>query len=223
MRDLIRLGVPAALQMTFEVGVFALATGLAARWTAQDLAAHQVVLNIASLTFMVPLGVGAATAVLVGQSIGKKQVHEAIRMGWKGFALGVGFMSLSCAALLLFSDSILHLFTHDERIVWVGKSILLVAALFQLSDGTQTVGTGALRGLGDTQGAMFCNLVGHWLIGLPIGIYLGFYLGWGLKGLWIGLSLGLTAVAVGVLVQWFRKTKLALLAGENDSKGLHRV
>jgi MATE family multidrug resistance protein len=207
MAEIFRIGFPAALQMTFEVGVFAVSTTLAASLNATDLAAHQIVLNTASLTFTIPLGVGAATAVLVGQALGKKEWQTATRVGWRGFGLGVSFMAFSCLVLLGFSESILRFFTQDEGILLVGRSILFVAALFQLSDGIQTVGTGALRGLGDTQSAMYCNLCGHWLVGLPLGALLCFRWGWGLRGIWIGLSLGLTVVAAGILIQWWRKSR----------------
>lgn len=202
MKPLVRLGLPSAFQMVFEVGVFALATGLAARLSPADLAAHQIVLNLAGMAFMVPLGVGSAGAVLVAQALGRKQKEEVLRSGWKCFQLGVGFMAVSALLMLGFPDAVLGVFTQDPRVISVGKQILVVAALFQLSDGTQTVGTGILRGMGETHAAMFFNLVGHWLIGLPIGIYLCFWADWGLLGLWTGLSLGLTIVAVGVFVRW---------------------
>jgi MATE family multidrug resistance protein len=210
MRDLVKLGVPASLQMTFEVGVFAVATGLAARLSADEMAAHQIVLNTASMAFMVPLGIGTATAVLVGQALGRREFSGAAQMGWRGFRLGVGFMALSSATLFLFAEPILGIFTHDPHIILFGKNIIWIAALFQLSDGAQTVGTGALRGLGDTHSAMIYNLVGHWLIGLPVGTLLCFKWGWGLQGLWIGLSLGLTFVAGGVLLRWWQKTRFSV-------------
>ncbi len=202
MRELIRIGMPAALQMVFEVGIFAFTTTLIARLTADELAAHQIVLNVASLTFMVPLGVSSATAILVGQALGKKDRVTAVQVGWQGFALGVGFMAVSASLFLCFSHPILNFFTHDAAVIALGKEILFIAALFQLSDGIQVVGTGALRGLGETHTSMIFNFCGHWLIGLPIGVSLCFLGGWGLKGLWVGLSLGLTAVAAAVLLRW---------------------
>jgi MATE family multidrug resistance protein len=202
VKEIVKIGLPSALQMTFEVGVFAVVTTLAARLSVADLAAHQIVLNTASLTFMVPLGVGSATAILVGQAMGRKENKLAVRLGWQGFALGVGFMAVSSATLLCFADWILGFYTTDAQVIAVGKSIILVAAFFQLSDGTQTVGTGALRGLGDTHSSMYFNLAGHWLIGLPVGVALCFHWGLGLKGLWMGLSLGLTVVAIAILVRW---------------------
>jgi MATE family multidrug resistance protein len=190
--------------MSFEVGVFAAATALASRLSAQELAAHQVVLNTASMTFMVPLGISSATAVLVGQALGRNRMRQAARMGWKGLAYGIGFMAISSVSLLVFRHQILGVYTRDARVMEVGGQILLIAALFQLSDGAQTVATGALRGLGDTRTPMIVNLVGHWGIGLPVGIFLAFYRGWGLQGIWTGLSLGLTAVAVSLMWVWWR-------------------
>jgi MATE family multidrug resistance protein len=208
MKEMIRIGLPSAVQMTLEVGVFTLATTFAARLSASHLAAHQIVLNIASLTFMVPLGVGSSTAVLVGQAFGRKERKTVSQLGWRGLSLGIGFMAISCLALLYFSKPILSLFTTDETVILIGQSILLIAALFQLSDGIQTVGTGALRGLGDTRSPMILNLCGHWFIGLPLGLYLCFSKDWGLRGLWIGLSAGLTLVAVGVLGRWWYLSKM---------------
>jgi MATE family multidrug resistance protein len=206
MKELLRLGIPAAFQMIFEVGVFSLSSALAAKLTTQALAAHQIALNTASIAFMVPLGISSATAVLVGQHMGKLDYRGAAQMGWKGMQLGVGFMACSCVALLVFSRPILLVYTHDEAVLELAKNVLLVVALFQLADGAQTVATGALRGVADTRTPMFANLIGHWLIGLPLGIYLCFYHrlgpGLGLVGLWIGLATGLVIVAVSLSLKW---------------------
>ncbi len=202
MLQLLRLGIPSALQMTFEVGVFALSTLLAARLTAESLAAHQIVLNVASLTFMAPLGIGSATAVLVSQELGKNQPKKATAMGWKGLRWGLSVMTLSGISFALFSGLIIHVYTRDASVFSVARQILWIAALFQLSDGAQTVAAGALRGLADTHTPMIANLVGHWLIGLPIGAVLCFGLGLGIVGLWIGLSVGLTSVALILVWRW---------------------
>jgi MATE family multidrug resistance protein len=207
MQRLLKLGFPSALQMTFEVGGFALATTLAARLTAGELAAHQIVLNIASMTFMVPLGVSSATAVLVGREMGRGSPLEAARTGWKGLGIGVGFMAFSSLCLLLFSTQIIEFYTTDAQVQPLAANVLLIAALFQLSDGAQIVATGALRGLADTKTPMFANLLGHWGIGLPIGVTLCFFHGRGLVGLWTGLALGLTAVASLLLWRWVQLSR----------------
>ncbi len=201
-RDLLKLGVPAALHMTFEVGVFAVATLLAARLSAEAMAAHQIVLNVVSVTFMVPLGISSATAVLVGQAMGRKDFVDASKNGWLGFKLGAGFMSCSALILLLFPQWILRVYTTEPGVIAVGASLLFLGGLFQVFDGVQVVGAGALRGVGDTKTAMFANLGGHWLIGLPLGALLGFKFGYGVYGLWIGLACGLVAVALLLLVRW---------------------
>jgi MATE family multidrug resistance protein len=204
MNKLWKLGFASSLQMLFEVGVFALSTNIAAHLTTQALAAHQIVLNIATFTFMVPMGLGSATAVLVGQSMGREDFDEARRVGWKGLAIGIGYMTLASLAILVFADPLLGFFTIDPTVAGLGKQIILIAALFQISDGIQTVGTGALRGLANTRTPMIANLVGHWLIGLPVGLVLAFGFHWGLQGLWTGLSVGLTVVAVWLMACWIR-------------------
>lgn len=207
LRKLVRLGLPTAMQMVLEVGVFALVSVLAARFAAESMAAHQIVLSLASFTFMVPLAVGSASGVMVGQAMGREDYAGARRCGWNGFALGVGFMVLSCAALLAFPDFFLGLYSRDARVLGAAKGILLVAALFQLFDGTQTVATGVLRGFADTRTPLLANLAGHWLVGLPVGVYLGFYRDWQLLGLWIGLFAGLVVVATALLARWVQRTR----------------
>ncbi len=206
-RKIVKLGLPSAFQMLLEVGVFAGATVLAARFSANDLAAHQLVLNLASLTFMVPLGIGSAASVLVGQALGRENRAAAREAGWRCLKLGVGFMACSCVALLTFPDLILRGYTSDEGVIEAAKRLLFVAALFQLSDGAQAVATGVLRGTADTRTPLYANLGGHWLVGLPLGIALGFGVGWGVRGMWIGLSAGLTVVAVALVWRWVRTTR----------------
>jgi multidrug resistance protein, MATE family len=202
MKRLLNLGLPAALQMNFEIGVFAVATGLAARLSAVELAAHQIVLNVASMAFMVPLGVGSAAAVLVGQALGAREPALAVKLGWRAFGLGAGFMTCSCAAFLLFPSTLLGFYTNDPSVIAVGTGILFLAGLFQIADGVQVVGTGALRGLADTRTPMIANLIGHWAIGLPLGAYLCFSAGRGIWGLWVGLASGLVSVALALLIRW---------------------
>jgi MATE family multidrug resistance protein len=207
MREFLKLGLPSAFQMLLEVGVFALSTMLASRLAARELAAHLIVLNIASITFMVPLGLSSATAVLVGQALGRGDPREASRMGWRGLSYGAGFMTCSGVTLYLANAWILPLFTTDPSVSSTAARIILIAALFQLSDGIQVVATGALRGLGDTRSALVANLGGHWLVGLPTGVALCFYRAWGLSGLWTGLATGLTCVAASLLAVWRIRTR----------------
>lgn len=211
-RRLLGLGLPAATHGTLEVGVFAMATALAGRLDAASLAAHQIVLNISSVTFMIPLGLASAGAVRVGQALGRRDPEEATRAGWTTLTLGAAFMGAAGLTLCVAPRPILWAFTDDPRVLATGVSLLFVAAGFQLFDGLQGVTTGNLRGAGDTQTPMACMLVAHWVLGLPVGYALGFSAGYGVVGLWLGLCLGLVA-AGGVLVSaWVRKTQ-ALLRG----------
>jgi MATE family multidrug resistance protein len=208
---LIRLGFPAGSQMVLEVGVFAAASALAGRVSANSLAAHQIALNMASVTFMVPYGMSAAAAVRVGQAVGRKDPRGAMRAGWTAIAIGVGFMATAAAVFFAMPGLLIRAFTSDPGVVEIGVTLLFVAAVFQLFDGVQGVTTGALRGLGDTKTAMLWNLGGHWVIGLPLGYLLCFHWGYGVVGLWWGLSMGLVICGVGLLAAWMREgTRLRL-------------
>lgn len=210
-RELLRLGGPAAAQLLVEVGVFAAATLLTGRLGAQPLAAHQIVLQVASLTFMVPLGLASAAAVRVGQALGAEQPARAARLGW--LALGSGMAIMACFGLTLFlgAERILGLYTADAQVISIGAGLLLIAAVFQVADGAQVVGAGILRGTGETKVPLLANLAGHWALGLPVSVLLGFSAGWGVRGIWIGLSVGLIAVGVMLSVVWARRAR-ALLA-----------
>jgi MATE family multidrug resistance protein len=207
IRMLVRLGLPAATQVTAEVGVFAAATALAGRIDPIALTSHQIALNVASVTFMVPLGVASAGAVRVGQAVGRRDPHGASQAGWTALVLGVGFMACAALAFLVAPTHIIGLFTRDPAVMALGISLLFVAAFFQLFDGLQGVATGVLRGLGDTRTPMLSNLAAHWLVGLPIGYALCFLSGWGVVGLWIGLSLGLVGVGLVLLSTWAAKVR----------------
>ena len=207
MGKLIRLGLPAAMQMVFEVGVFALATTLIGRLGADVLAAHQVAMNLVSVTFMVPLGIGAAAAVRVGQALGRGDAAAASRSGWTATLLGGAFMSCAALVFLLWPRPILHVYTSDENVARTGVTLLAVGAAFQLFDGIQAVLTGALRGAGDTRTPMLCHLLAYWGLGLPIGWYLCFRLHWGATGLWTGLCLAIIVIGAALLVVWSRTVR----------------
>jgi MATE family multidrug resistance protein len=210
LRRLVALGLPAGGQMVLEVGVFAAAAALAARVSATSLAAHQIAIHVASLTFMVPFGVASAAAVRVGQAIGRRDPRGAVRAGWTAIGIGVGFMGTAAAILLAAPSLLMRAFTTDAAVIEIGIGLLFVAALFQLFDGLQGVTTGALRGLGDTRTAMLWNLGGHWGIGLPLGYLLCFRWGYGVRGLWWGLSLGLVICGIGLLATWMRRAPALL-------------
>lgn len=214
LRRILELGWPAATQAALEYGAFAAVTMLAGRLDPSTLAAHQIVINLAGLTYMVPLGIASAGAVRVGHAVGRRDAAGASAAGWTAIALGTGFMASAAALFLAVPGPILAIFTTDRGVVEVGLALIVLVALFQVFDGLQGVTTGALRGLGDTRTPMLLNLAGHWMIGLPVGYLLCFAIGWGVVGLWIGISTGL--ILVGCLVTaiwWVRARTLASVLG----------
>ena len=213
MWRLFTLGLPAALQITLEVGVFAAASMLASALAPAALAAHQIALNLAGFTFMVPLGIASAGAVRVGHAIGRRDGHGAARAGWTALFIGAVFMASAALVFVAIPRLLIGAFTSDTAVLETGVTLLAVAAVFQLFDGLQGVGTGVLRGLGDTRTPMLWNLGAHWFIGLPLAYTLTFPLGLGVIGLWWGLSLGLIICGVALVVVWSARihSVLALL------------
>lgn len=201
---LLGLGIPAALQLLLEVGVFALATALAGRLAASALAAHQIALNLASVTYMVPLGISSAAAVRVGQALGRKEPVAAGRSGWVALLLAGGFMAVAALCFVTLAGPLVRLFTADAGVIAAGVSLLYVAAVFQLFDGVQVVAVGALRGAGDTRTPLVWNLVSYWILALPVGYYLCFGRGWGAIGLWVGFCVGLVTAGAILLFKWSR-------------------
>jgi MATE family multidrug resistance protein len=213
IRVLLRLGLPAASQMLLEIGGFTMATFLIGKLGSLQLAGHQIALNVASLTYMVPLGIGSAAAIRVGHSIGARDSHAAARAGWVAILLGAAFMSCCGLLLFLFAPYIARIYSPQPAVVHTGARLLLVAAVFQLFDGLQVVATGALRGAGNTRTPMLANLVGYWIIGLPLGALLCFRLNLGATGMWIGLCIALVIVGTVLLAVWRGAVRAMVPAG----------
>jgi MATE family multidrug resistance protein len=204
LRQLAGLGLPAGGQVLLEVGAWNLVTLFAGRLSAVALAAHSIVFNYGSLSFMVPLGIGSAAAVSVGHAVGAGDGGRARRAGWLALGLGTGFMLLAAVVYLGLPGPLVALYTRDPQVMALGRRLLWVVAAFEIFDGIQTVSTGALRGLGETRVPMLANLVGYWVLGLPLGLTLCFVLGWGIYGLWIGLLAALIVIAATLLMRWRR-------------------
>jgi MATE family multidrug resistance protein len=211
IRRLVALGLPAASQVALEVGVFALATALAGRLDPVASGSHQIALNLASLAFMVPLGLSSAAAVRVGYAVGAGNTRRAALAGWTALAIGSLIMTALGAVFFLWPVALLRIFSSDPRIIDTGVRLLGIAAAFQLFDGTQAVATGALRGIAETRIPMIVNVIGHWFLGLPVGYALCFQLGWGVSGLWIGLSIGLVVAALVLTVVWWKRTQVLVV------------
>lgn len=204
LREILRLGLPAAGQMALEFTVWTAATVLAGRFATEVLAGHQIALMVVSTTFMMPLGISAAAAVRVGQALGRGDPRGAAHSGWTAVGLGTVVMSCTSVVFLFFPAFVARLFTPDAAVIAAASPILRVTAFFQLFDGFQVVVTGALRGAGDTRTPMLCHFGGYWLLGFPFGIWLAFGLSMSALGLWMGLSLGVITIGTALLVFWRR-------------------
>jgi MATE family multidrug resistance protein len=210
--ELIQVGIPIGVLAAVETGMFTLTTFLMGQLGTVSLAAHQVALQTAALTFMVPLGVSLATTVRVGQQLGQQNLDGARLAGRVGIGIAALFMSLMGILFWLFPQPIVALYLDIKKpengaVVALAQQLLIVAAVFQLFDGIQVSAAGALRGLKDTRIPMLIGIVAYWGIGLTSGYLLGIQFGWGGIGLWWGLAIGL-AVASVVLTWRFSTTSI---------------
>ncbi|MDB4964035.1 MAG: Multi antimicrobial extrusion protein [Myxococcales bacterium] len=205
--EIARYGIPVGGQLFAEVGIFGVATLLAANLGTLPAAAHTIALNLASFTFSAAVGIGAATSVRVGHAVGSGDLPLARRRGLIGLRIGVVVMASSAVMFLVIPGPIARLFSDDPAVLAVTAPLLMVAALFQLSDGAQAIGAGALRGLGDTRATLVGNVIGHYGVGLGVSLVCAYVLGLGVLGLWIGLSVGLTATAVYLASRFMIRTR----------------
>ena len=218
-RQLFRLGGPIGLTMGFEGGVFSAAAYLMGLFGAPSVAAHQIALQVAATTFMVPLALGQAATVRVGLAYGRGDREGIALAGWTAFGLSTTFMALMATLMYIFPRDLITLFLDDTpanaTVISLGVSFLLVAALFQIVDGAQVVGAGMLRGLHDARVPMIFALFGYWAIGLGVGVGLAFAMDWRGIGIWTGLAAGLGVVAVLMLWRWSRRETLGLIHAES--------
>jgi MATE family multidrug resistance protein len=192
----LRLGVPVGLQQLLESGAFGAIGLMMGMLGTTEMAGHQIAITLAALTFMVPLGVGAAAAVRVGRAVGAQDQDRAKRAAGAAFLCGMGFMSITALLFLLAPRALAALFTSDAGVIAVAGVLIPVAGVFQIFDGAQAVGAGVLRGLGDTRAPLIGMIAGYWLIGLPVSLALGFHTHLRAAGLWWGFVASLSIVAL---------------------------
>jgi MATE family multidrug resistance protein len=207
---MIRIGLPIGAQMFFEYGVFALVGVLMGRIGTLAVGGHQIALNLSAIVFMVPQGIGAAAAVLVGQAIGAQDLPLARRSALGSVLLGGGFMAGAALLFLLMPGKLAGLYSTDPRVVAIAGSLIVLGGFFAVFDGLQAVCIGILRGIGDTRGPVAISMVGYWLIGMPVSLLLGFPLGLGPDGLWWGLVIGLAVTAAVLLIRVQVRLRTAL-------------
>jgi MATE family multidrug resistance protein len=202
LRRLVRLGAPVGGQIFVEISIFAAVTALIGTMGPVPLAGHEIALNCVSFTFMVPFAISAAATVRVGQAVGRGDAGGSAAAGWTAIGFGAVFMLCMSAVLVGAPGKIAGGFTHDPVVIAAAVPLLLVGAAFQFFDGVQVTATGALRGVGNTHAGLCVQLVGYWVVGLPLGVWLGFERKMGAVGLWIGLCAGLMIAGVALISVW---------------------
>ena len=217
LRDIVRIGTPIAFTLAFEVTVFSAAVYLMGLIDQTSVAAHAIALQIAAITFMVPLGISQATTIRVGLAFGARDRSWVTKAGSASLGLSLGFMSLAALTIWAFPRDLASLFLDasdpaNAPVLDLAVQFLAIAAIFQLADGAQVVGAAMLRGLQDTRVPMVYAGIGYWAVGLGGGALLAFGFGWKGEGVWTGLALGLAMVAVLMLWRWNRRGRLGLIS-----------
>ncbi len=203
LREILFYGIPVGLQLGLAMWAFQATTLLAGRIDEVALAAHTIVLNMTSLSFMVPLGIGMAAVTRIGNLIGAGRFSAAQRTAWVALGMGASISLLSATFFIVLSAEIAGLYSEDLKVIAMASAVLPIAGCFQLFDGVQVVGGGILRGMGRTRPAAAFNLVGYYALGLPLAIWLTFEVGLGVAGLWWGLTLALGVNAL-LLLLWVK-------------------
>ncbi|MCB9211206.1 MAG: MATE family efflux transporter [Ignavibacteriales bacterium] len=207
MKKIIRVGFPSGLSYSFEVGAFSFASIIIGWLGSEYLAAHQIAINLASISYMVVLGISSAATIRVGNAFGERNLINIKLAGYSSIFLGFLFMSFTGIMFILLNEFLPSLYINDFKVVEIAASLLIIAALFQLSDGIQAVGLGVLKGLTDVKIPMAITLFAYWIIALPIGYILGFYFEMNIIGIWLGLLLGLTVAAFLFVLRFSHKLK----------------
>ncbi|MFP6654233.1 MAG: MATE family efflux transporter [Myxococcota bacterium] len=205
LRRFLRLGIPVGIQLALEANAFTVGMIMVGWIGVVELAAHQVVINMASFTFMLPLAISIGASVRVGNLIGARRADRLRPACWTAFAMGGGVMALAALCFLVFRNTLPLLYLEDVSVVALAASLLPIAGAFQIADGVQVVGGGLMRGMGRPKAGAIANLIGFYGVGLPLGWFLAFPMGLGIIGVWWGLAAGLGGVAIMISV-WVMRT-----------------
>ncbi len=207
IKKILALGLPSGVQYFFEVGAFSFAVIMVGWLGTHQLAAHQIAINLASISFMCAVGVSAAGSIRVGNAVGRKSISETRKAGFTAIIVSASIMGTFGIVFVTLRNVLPALYIENASVISFASSILIIAALFQISDGVQAVGIGILRGLTDVKGPTLITFIAYWILALPIGYFLGFTLAYGIVGVWIGLFLGLTTSAILLTLRFNKKSK----------------
>ena len=196
IKNIFRIGFASGLQYIFEVGAFSVATVMTGSIGAIHLAAHQIALNLASISYMIASGIGSASMISLSYYDGKRNFEDMRRSGFASFLLVFILMIVSALVFIIFRNYLPVLYVDDSSVINIASTLLIIAGLFQISDGIQAVGLGILRGIRDIKKPTVVTFISYWIISIPLSYFLGIEYGYGVYGIWIGLSIGLTLAAI---------------------------
>ncbi len=212
VRQMLRIGLPAGFQFLFEVGAFGFSAIMIGWLGTKQLAAHQIAINMVSMSYMMASGLAAAATIRVGNQLGKKDFPTLRKAAFSIFIMVIIFMSFFAVTYFLGRNFFPGLYIHDSEVIEIASSLMVIAALFQISDGIQVVGLGSLRGLADVKIPTLITFIAYWIIGLPLGYVLGFTFNLGVSGIWYGLSLGLTVAAIMLFIRFKNISRKKMMA-----------
>lgn len=207
IKKILSLGIPSGFQYFFETGAFVFAIIMVGWIGANEQAAHQIAINLASISFMMAVGISHAGSIRVGNAVGQQNISEIRRAGFIASFMGGSFMMIAGIIFISFNKFLPSLYVDDQSVIQIASVLLIIAAFFQIADGVQAVGIGILRGLTDVKGPTLITFVAYWIIGLPSGYLLGFIFNYGVEGVWIGLSLGLFCSALFLTIRFNYKSR----------------
>lgn len=203
-RSIMKIGAPVAMQFVFETGAFAAAAIMAGTFGPDIQAAHQIAITLASMAWMMASGVASAATIMIGNNFGKKRFDRLKRYANTNYIIILVFMCFTAIIFAVFNQYLPWIFTTDTIVISIAAQLLIIAGLFQLFDGTQVVGMGILRGMGDVNRPTWITFVAYWIIGLPLGYFMAVTLGIGVKGIWYGLTIGLIISSILLYLRYRR-------------------
>jgi MATE family multidrug resistance protein len=216
LSKLIKIGVPTGFQFIFEVGAFSAAAIMMGWIGVTALAAHQIAINLASVSYMMASGLSTAAMIRVGNQLGRNDIRALREAGFTVFVMVAIFMSVAAVIFIIFREFLPALYINDVSVIQMSATLLIIAGFFQLSDGIQVVGLGALRGMSDVKVPTIVTLVAYWVIGLPLGYILAFSFGMQEIGIWVGLLVGLTVTGIMLLYRFHKLSQRLLLWQESN-------
>ncbi|TDQ11691.1 MATE family efflux transporter [Pedobacter metabolipauper] len=205
---IVRIGAPVAMQYSFEISAFSGAAIIIGTIGAVEQAAHQVAINLAAVTYMMASGIASAATIKTGNNLGKNNFTDLRRSAIASYHVILLFMIITALFFTVASSVLPYLYTEDRAVINIASQLLIIAGFFQLFDGTQVVGLGVLRGIGDVNIPTLITFVAYWIIGIPLGYVLGITLGMGVNGIWYGLTFGLLTASVLLFLRFQKRTRL---------------